>query len=367
MIRSRSPVRDLLLDASVVFRSRTEKIEFVPSTNNVDKLHPSGRSNMEATYSYGGDSSDHIIVSAHLGVDTPIAQTGSELPRWTLRRRFYMLTVARQHVEPRYLYWALRHQLERIKPTAPGLSSYPRQLSPRDLLETIVVLPERAEQIRFAHLLDDMDRLWALREEAEVARSGLLGAIYRQFFGVTPSDQWGQVPLGDLVEAQRFPAWGGEPIKHDRDVVLIWTKGARCGQVEVPREPISGLVHAILVKRRSLNIDLLYLAESLRQSELNRFVSGTVTPQLSAPSLLSLRIPLPPLALQRRFASYAKYINVLDELAAKGRQHIDWLGASVTSMVFDECNTVNDGRFIHSIAAENWRNNTFLNGVSLDD
>lgn len=367
MIRSRLLVRDLLLDASVVFRDRTEKIELVDSTDKADQPHPPGRSDMEAASYYGGDASDRIIVLAHLSADTPpIVQTGSELPRWILHRRFYMLTAARQRVEPRYLYWALRHQLERIKPAAHRFGSRQR-LFPKDLLEMMIDLPRRAEQIRFAHLLDRMDRLRALREEAEVARSGLLAAIYRQSFGVAPADQWGQARLGDLVEAQRLPPGECEPVKHDRDAVLVWTRGVRCGQVEVLREPIRGPVHAILVRRRSPALDLLYLAETLRQSDLRRLTTGIVISQLTASSLLSLRIPVPPLALQRRFASYAKCINVLDELAAQGAQRIDWLGATLTSMVFDERPAGNDGHFMPSIGAEARRNDTFLDGVSLDD
>lgn len=366
MSRTRLPVRDLLLDASVVFRDRIEKIELIDSADKADQPHPSGRSDMEAASYYGGDTSDRIIVLAHFSADTPIVQIGSELPRGILHRRFYMLTAARQRVEPRYLYWALRHQLERLKLAAYQFGSRQRLFS-KDLLETMINLPERAEQIRFAHLLDSMDRLLALREEAEVARSGLLAAIYRQSFGVAPADLWGYARLGDLVEAERFPPGEGKPIKLDRGVILVWTRGVRCGQVEVLREHIRGPVHAILVMRRSSALDLHYLAEALRQSDLRRLTTGTVFPQLTAYSLLSLRIPLPPLALQRRFARHAKCINGLDELAAQGAQLIDWLGASLTSIVFDERPAGNDGYLMSSIGPQPRRKDTFLNGVSLDD
>lgn len=364
-MRTRALVRDLLLDASVVFQGRPERTELDGPTDDADRHHPPGCSDKEAAPS-GDDVSDRIIVSAHFDADTPVAQTGSALPRWTLDRRCYKLTADQQRVEPRYLFWALRRQLERIKPDAHRLSSR-LLLSLEDLLETAVDLPGRAEQIRLARLLDGVDRLRALRDEAEVARSGLLAAMYRQSFGAEPADRWELARLGDLVEARSVPPGASDLIQHDRNVVLVWARGIRCGQVEVPRAPIERPVHAVFVRRRSPALDLLYLAETLRQADLRRLASGSVIPQLTASSLLSLRIPVPPLALQRRFASDARRANVLDEIAAEGSQRLDWLGAAVTSMAFDERPAGGDSRFRPPVGAEARRTDTILDGASLDD
>ncbi|MHA0327553.1 hypothetical protein ACXY7D_18610 [Sphingomonas melonis] len=279
--------------------------------------------------------SDVIVVSAHLGTSEPVAQVGDPLPSWTAERAFHALTADRQRVEPRYLFWALRRRMERIKPDAHRLSARLR-LSMDELLREELELPERAEQIRFVRQLDRLDMLRALRDQAEKARSALTAAVYQHWFGAASTDSWGQARLGDLVELRSVPPGAAEPDTPARDTLLVWVRGSRCGEVEVHRARSERPVPAFALRRRSPAIETLYLAETLRQADLRRFASGSVVPQLTASSLLGLMIPIPPINRQRRFSVQAGRAATLDDIAAEGFRRVDWLAAALTATAFNE-------------------------------
>ncbi len=210
----------------------------------------------------------------------------------------------------------------------------------RDLL---IPLPPLEEQRRIAAILDKADELRTKRREAIAKLDTLAQSIFIDMFGdpaKNPLD-WSEVALGDITEllsgfAFKSAQFGDEiglPVVRIRDVKRGYSETYFDGEYdpkyiiddgdlligmdgEFNRETWSGgqaLLNQRVCKLEAdqNSLDQRYLHHFLPQAlkEIERGTSFATVKHISAKQIRAIRIPLPPLETQLKFASLVKLVE----------------------------------------------------------
>ena len=239
-----------------------------------------------------------------------------------------------------------------------------------------IPLPPLAEQKRIAGILDAADALRAKRREALGQLDTLLQSTFLDMFGdpVTNPMGWEVRELGEVAgfhAGSTLPA-GEDFVGQDggflylkvgdlnhilnKEAVVrsnIWGKEAKKG-ITAPKDAVVipkrggaiGTNKKRLLSRKSVldpNLMAISGSESLHHVYLHRWfhtfdlmsiTSGSTVPQLNKRDLAPLRIPLPPVDLQHRFAAV---VESVERQRASQRAHLaelDTLFASLQSHAF---------------------------------
>ena len=148
---------------------------------------------------------------------------------------------------------------------------------------------------------------------------------------------WPSVPLGEIcwpkqhptismaaLTAEGYPVFGAngqvgfyKSFTHDEETIAITCRGATCGTVNIAPAYcyITGNAMA-LDKLDAKRVELKFLARALRYRGVSDIISGSAQPQITRGPLLDVRVPLPPLPVQRRIAAI---LDQADALRAKRR------------------------------------------------
>ena len=138
------------------------------------------------------------------------------------------------------------------------------------------------------------------------------------------------------MQASGFVVYGANgPIgfyssyNHEEPTVLITCRGATCGSINVcePKSYVTGNAMALDDLDVS-RVDLNYLVSALRNADFSGVITGVAQPQITGQSLARFRIPLPPLAEQKRIAAI---LDAADALRAKRREALAQLDALLQS------------------------------------
>lgn len=323
---------DLLLDAGPVRESRVSTTRLGSWIDEENQPQP--RFGIDSALTSGGpDQVDLITVSPTVRPGAEIVGYGRNRAGSPINRSYFALFPNPDRIDPRYLFWTLRRRLE-DRASAPLEAGSRRRISLKGLLELGLELPPLDQQRRRARLLDGVERLRALRIRADDARAGLPSAIYRRRFALE-AHRWEQARLGDLVDFKNMSSKVGIPKPIERDgMLLIRMAGTHCGRIDVVQGDAASRSDTVSIAPRAPTIEVLYLAETLRQVDLSRFAVGSVTPHLSLSTLGDIEVPVPPLARQRRFAIEVRRIAAIDQLALRAEQRMSWLQAAVADMAF---------------------------------
>lgn len=233
-----------------------------------------------------------------------------------------------------------------------------------DLVKGVKVgLPPLDEQKRIAAILDQADELRRKRQRG-IDRLNQLGqAIFHEMFGATSRHQaegdagitWGDVALGDICSPKQhktiptsallpkgYPVFGANgqigfysEYTHSNETVAITCRGATCGTINVA--PAMSYITGNAMALDNLDqgrVDLRFLVYALRNRGLHDVISGSAQPQITRAPLLDLKIPLPPLAEQKRFAKMIAAIDLQIELSKVAKSHIDALFSSLQHRAF---------------------------------
>lgn len=246
------------------------------------------------------------------------------------------------------------------------------------LLSMPVPLPPLDEQRRIAAILNRAAKIERLRMQAQERLREFMPALFVRMFG-DPGENSMEgrlvdavqrdrgrlsvpvVPLGkicDILDRHRkpitkrdripgpYPYYGASGVLDrvadyifDEPLVLVGEDGAKWGPGETSAFAIDGKTwvnnHAhVLRPRRTYLVDD-WLIHYLNASDLAPFVSGITVPKLNQRRLKDIRIPLPPLAEQRRFAKIAAFARSISELGDSGARSASALTASLMSRLLE--------------------------------
>jgi len=262
-----------------------------------------------------------------------------------------------------------------------------QNLRKSDLEAVQIPLPPLAEQRRFVAILDEADALRQRRAQADRRTADFIPALFHQMFGdpATNPKRWPVVPVSSFVGEFQ----GGRSILTDgtetpatkyrvlKVSAVTWknyqpeeSKPAppeyeppndhivRLGDVLFSRANTSALVAATVyvfdtppnillsdktwrfVWREPRSVEPLYIWALFQhpsvRAELSVRATGTggSMKNISKPKVLSLPVPVPPLSLQRAFASRVSELRALEAAQARSRARLDALFASLLDRAF---------------------------------
>ena len=222
----------------------------------------------------------------------------------------------------------------------------------RDLDNLQIPIPPLDEQKRIAAILDEADAMRAKCREALAQLDALLQSTFMSMFGdpvINPMG-WETQTLGEVIKVRSgngltakkkapdgtFPVYGGNGINgyHDQymfedPTIILGRVGVYCGVVHLTK-PKSWITDNALYVRELLHpIETLYLVEALKVANLNQYASQAAQPLISGGRIYPVRISLPPLDLQRRFAAI---VESVEQQKARMRAHLTELDALFASL-----------------------------------
>lgn len=256
-----------------------------------------------------------------------------------------------------------------------GLGAQRRAIDKNDLPQVQAELAVYLHALRSGKPTDELQPTCGLIVPKEkIAENGdynLSGERYRE--NDRRESKYPHVELGDVVDildslrrpitkSDRkpgpYPYYGAtgvldhvEGYLFDEPLVLVGEDGAKWGAGENSAFPVEGKVwvnnHAhVLRPKRDLLLDR-YLIEILNEADLMPFITGVTVPKLNQEKLRSIKIPLPPLDVQKEIVAeiegYQKIIDGARAVLDNYRPHIpinpDWPMVELASV----CETITDG------------------------
>lgn len=309
-----------------------------------------------------------------------VAQVPDNLEGAIASTGFTVLRPKEAVVHARYLFhWVRSDQfVSRMSEHATG-ASYPA-VSDRIVKESLIPLFPLNQQRRIAEILDKADALREKRRAALEKLDTLLQSMFLYMFGdpATNPKGWQAGLLGDVIHSAKdgphvSPHYttGGIPFLSTRNIRhgqivwedlkfisresaevhwkkckpergdLLYTKGGTTGlakAIDFDRE-IAIWVHVALLKTNHEVVDPKWLEQMLNSSycyaQSQEYTHGIANRDLGLTRMVQIRIYIPPLELQKKFASYALQINALANKQTVSMSRIDDLFNSLRRRAFD--------------------------------
>jgi type I restriction enzyme, S subunit len=270
------------------------------------------------------------------------------------------------------------HIVDQVNGLAAG-ANLPR-ISPTALVTIQLPLPPLEEQRRIAAILDKADGLRTKRREALAHLEALTQSIFHSMFGDLRTDvPWSRVAIGEVcsaivdcvnrtapladgptpfkmirtsnvrsraidlsnvryVDEETFKRWNRRTTPQMGDLVL--TREAPMGEAGVIRTSDQVFLgqRTMLYRPNPSKLEstylLYFLTSEFMQSEYLKNGSGSTVKHLSVPYCRSFDIFLPPLELQRTFATRVAAVERLKEIHRKHLAELDALFASLQYRAF---------------------------------
>jgi type I restriction enzyme, S subunit len=217
--------------------------------------------------------------------------------------------------------------------------------------EVLVPVPPLDEQRRIAAILDQADDLRRKRREALKRLNRLIAATFFGLFGtreqwaarwnherlsaVTKPKQWRTISSEEL-KPFGYPVYGANGVigfydefNHLEPTVLITCRGATCGTINVCEAKSYVTGNAMALDEPAPHIDLQFLEWALKFRGLADAITGSAQPQITRQSLAGVAIAVPPIKIQRIFASR---VEKIDRLKAHHRASLAKLDALFSSL-----------------------------------
>ena len=246
----------------------------------------------------------------------------------------------------------------------------------REVVASLVIpLPPVSKQRRIAEVLDRADALRAKRREALALLDDLTQSIFLDMFGHPSAGdiRWPTAPLGEVARTTsggtpsravrgnyggQVP-WvksgelhGGVVMKTEEHLtergladssaklmpagtVLVAMYGATAGVIARLGIP-AATNQAICSIEVGSNLDPEFLRRTLKLPTLKLLSQrvGGAQPNLSQGAIRALRIPIPPVELQQKFAGWIRAAEMLSEQLGQHRTQLDCLFASLQQRAF---------------------------------
>lgn len=310
-----------------------------------------------------------------------IGKTGIAGCRLATNQQINALIFNRRHVLPRYGFHYFRSLETRLR--AQGTSTTVSILPKYRFQELPIPVPPLPEQRRITDLLDRADAVRRKRAQAVALTAELLRSAFFEIFGdpvanprgwptasieelcdcivdcvnktaptvdyVTPykmlrttNVRSGQVRLEDVryVTQETFVSWNRRCAPRPGDVLL--TREAPVGEAGIllSADPVFLGQRLVLYRPRTERLLPEYLVQALQGQDLrDQFAAhgaGSTVKHLALPVCRALRLRLPPLSLQARFAELARIIRRKSQRCEQARDDADSLFQSLTRQAFPE-------------------------------
>jgi len=143
-------------------------------------------------------------------------------------------------------------------------------------------------------------------------------------FEICSPKQWKTISGNEILNEGKYPVYGANGIigyfneyNHESETLLITCRGATCGtlNISLPKSYING--NAMALDNLSNNVEIKYLFYSLSVRGFRDIITGSAQPQITKVGLEKIKIPLPPLSVQK---SIAEKLDKADALRKKDQE-----------------------------------------------
>ena len=285
-----------------------------------------------------------------------------------------------ERVWPNYLRWLLVGDVfhSAFMRTVSGVGGSLLRARPAEVFKIKIPLPSLVEQRRIAGILDAADALRAKRRESSVKLERLLRSVFLDMFGdpVTNPKGWEfrelsetksrvQIgPFGSLLHKKDYIV-DGVPVVNPMHIVsgrirvrneqtvseqkaatlsnyrlqtgdVVMGRRGEMGRCAIVSDTEAGMLcgtGSLFVRPQPEKLSSLFLARTLSSESMKRHLEGlsqgVTMPNLNRTMIEELKIGLPPLDLQERFATIVKSV---EQQKALQRAHLTELNALFTSL-----------------------------------
>ena len=284
-------------------------------------------------------------------------------------------------IAPDYLYWWLKTHREALEHRGRGATF--KEVSKKIVEEIAIPLPTLAEQKRIAWILDAADALRAKRREALAQFDTLLESTFLDMFGdpVTNPKGWDvrelketkskvQIgPFGSLLHKEDYIV-DGVPLVNPMHIVsgqirvgdeqtvseqkaanlsnyrlqagdVVMGRRGKMGRCAIVSDNEAGMLcgtGSLFVRPHPTELSSLFLARTFSSESMKRLLEGlsqgVTMPNLNRTMIEGLKVGLPPLDLQHRYAAIVKSV---EQQKARQQAHLAELNilfASLQSRAF---------------------------------
>jgi len=203
-------------------------------------------------------------------------------------------------------------------------------LNSKMVRDLFILLPPLPIQQKIANILDRASSLIDKRK-AQIEKLDLLvKSQFIEMFGESTNseikrlDNLCELKPGKFVAATEiktdfeeglYPCYGGNGLRgyvdkysHEGCYPLIGRQGALCGNVQYVVGKFYATEHAVVATPK-INIYTLWLSFALRNQNLNKLATGAAQPGLTVGKLNDVKIGLPPINRQKRFADFVCHVD----------------------------------------------------------
>jgi len=265
-------------------------------------------------------------------------------------------------IDRMYLFYFLRSIESRLSKLGQG-STF-GAIGRRDLERIVVPRPVDIEvQHRIALVLQKTHALRQKRERANQLTGKIIQSVFLKMFGDPNNIQldFQKEPLDDLVdnldskrvplnEEQRSKRRGNVPYYgasglvdwvdeslFDEPLLLVAEDGENLRSRKLPiaysifgKSWVNNHAHVL----RCLRINQRYLEVWFNILDISAHLGGSTRPKLNKTTLMSMKVPVPPIDLQQKFAAIVEGIHRLKERQTESNQEINELFGSLISKAF---------------------------------
>jgi type I restriction enzyme S subunit len=301
---------------------------------------------------------------------TPCFENG-KIVHAHLRRRhgfgsteFHVVRPRADRVDARYLVYFLRQERIRRQGESRMTGSAGQRRVPENFLAGLIVpLPPIPEQRRIAEILDKADALRAKRRTMLADLDALTRSIFQDMFGepaINPKG-WEVRTIGEVTEcldrlrrpvtesdrvSGSVPYYGAngqqgwiDSAIFDESLVLVAEDG---GYFDAPERGVAYRIdgpawvnnHAHILRALAPHVTTEFLHRVLRHFDFTPFISGTTRAKLTQGQLNTVKLIIPPLALQAEFEGRINAVEKLRSSADGSRAEFDSLFASLQHRAF---------------------------------
>jgi type I restriction enzyme S subunit len=217
--------------------------------------------------------------------------------------------------------------------------------------------PSFKEQRRIAAILDQADALRAKRGEALVQLDSLMQSIFIEMFGdVLRNPKFARGMIRPFVDANSgksakyilstdktdIPVYGGNGINgwatnslYDSPVLVFGRVGQQCGNAFITEGPSWVTDNAIVIRiTDTTKLIAIYVLHAFQGSDFSRRVKHLDLPFINQSMILDNLIPIPPLILQKTFATRIQTVEALKSTHIASLEKLDSLFSSLQHRAF---------------------------------
>ena len=237
-------------------------------------------------------------------------------------------------------------------------------LRPEKLAGVPIKYPSLKEQERIFYLLDEVESVRQMREKNIERTRALIPAVFVEIFGhpVSNPKGWEVRPFGELARNQDgrrkpvkasdraerkglYPYYGASGIidyvddfLFEEQALLIAEDGANLLARSTPIAFIANGKywvnnHAHVVTENGL-AKLEYLCEYFNLINIKEYVTGSTQPKLNQSRLNNIKVPVPPVNLQKLFGERVAEVRLIEQKIDESAKEIEKLYNSMLATAF---------------------------------